>query len=265
MYIYIYIYIESGKGSSSKLHPRIQSLMDLIFDMKMMTQQMVEIGYDARKMPLGKLSKATIKQGYQALQKIADVLNKKTKGDLMDLSSDFFTVIPHDFGFKHMSQFVINTPQKLKEKTDMVAALGDIEIAHRLLETKGDENLSELDKNYKSLNCPMRHLDTKGDEFKMIQQYINNTKQYCNIDTVDIFKIDRDGEEKRYQKKIGNDVLLWHGSGISNFVGILSQGMRYIYIYYIYIIYIYIIYIGLHHRKPHAQDTTSGRGYIWQT
>ena len=114
------------------------------------------------------------------------------------------------FIFMETSTFgLINTPQKLKEKTEMVAALGDIDIVHRRLETKGNENLNGLDKNYKSLMCSMRHLDTKGDQFKLIQQYFNNTKQHCNIDTVvDLFKIDRDGVEKRYQKNIGNDILL---------------------------------------------------------
>ena len=29
-----------------------------------------------------------------------------------------------------------------------------------------------------------------------------------------------------YDKKIGNNMLLWHGSRVSNFVGILSQGLR---------------------------------------
>jgi poly [ADP-ribose] polymerase len=54
-------------------------------------------------MPLGKLSKETIKKGYEVLQKISDVIEKKTKGDLLDLSSAFYTVIPHDFGFKLVS------------------------------------------------------------------------------------------------------------------------------------------------------------------
>ena len=42
-----------------------------------------------------------------------------------------------------------------------------------------------------------------------------------------MFKLERDGEDKRYNpKKLGNKMLLWHGSRFSNFVGILSQGLR---------------------------------------
>lgn len=42
----------------------------------------------------------------------------------------------------------------------------------------------------------------------------------------DIFKVKRPGEEERYLNDIGNDMLLWHGSRVSNFGGILSQGLR---------------------------------------
>lgn len=38
----------------------MQNLVKLICDLNMMKQQMVEIGYDAKKLPLGKLSKKTI-------------------------------------------------------------------------------------------------------------------------------------------------------------------------------------------------------------
>jgi poly [ADP-ribose] polymerase len=36
--------------------------------MKMMNNQMKEIGYDAKKMPLGKLAKASILKGYESLK-----------------------------------------------------------------------------------------------------------------------------------------------------------------------------------------------------
>ena len=43
-----------------------------------------------------------------------------------------------------------------------------------------------------------------------------------------IFKIERDGEKKRYKpfKELPNRKLLWHGSRTTNFAGILSQGLR---------------------------------------
>lgn len=42
--------------------------MELIFDINMMNKQMVQIGYNVDKMPLGKLSKDNIKKGYGILK-----------------------------------------------------------------------------------------------------------------------------------------------------------------------------------------------------
>ena len=49
------------KKESSKLSKEVQDLMNLIFDMKMINNSMKEIGYDAKKCPLGKLGDSTIK------------------------------------------------------------------------------------------------------------------------------------------------------------------------------------------------------------
>ncbi len=44
---------------------------------------------------------------------------------------------------------------------------------------------------------------------------------------LDVFKLKRQGEDKKFNpNKYGNKKLLWHGSRFSNFVGILSQGLR---------------------------------------
>ena len=60
----------------------------------------------------------------------------------------------------------------------------------------------------------------------MITNYVKQGKGHYNPKVLNIYSIKREGEEKRYTKSIGNDTLLWHGSRISNYVGILSQGLR---------------------------------------
>uniref|UniRef100_A0A2P2QAK7 NAD(+) ADP-ribosyltransferase n=1 Tax=Rhizophora mucronata TaxID=61149 RepID=A0A2P2QAK7_RHIMU len=100
----------------------------------MMKQQMMDIGYNANKLPLGKLSRSTILKGYDVLRRIADVMGTTDRMKLEQLSGEFYTVIPHDFGFKKMCEFVIGTPLNLKFKLEMVEALGEIEVATKLLE-----------------------------------------------------------------------------------------------------------------------------------
>lgn len=67
----------------------------------------------------------------------------------------------------------------------------------------------------------------------MVRDYVANTHAPTHsaytLEVEEVFKLDREGEDKRFAKKsdsIGNHQLLWHGSRITNFVGILSQGLR---------------------------------------
>lgn len=64
------------KQPDSKLDPKVQDLIRLIFDMKMMAKQMKEIGYDAKKMPLGKLAKKSISKGYEILKSLMEEIKK---------------------------------------------------------------------------------------------------------------------------------------------------------------------------------------------
>lgn len=62
---------------------------------------MKEIGYDVKKMPLGKLAKSNIEKGYEILNDLSKVIKeKKSRSRIEDLSNDFYSYIPHDFGFK---------------------------------------------------------------------------------------------------------------------------------------------------------------------
>lgn len=62
----------------------------------------------------------------------------------------------------------------------------------------------------------------------MIDKYVQHTKGYHKkLRVVDAFKVERRGELSTYNPdNLGNRKLLWHGSRFSNFVGILSQGLR---------------------------------------
>lgn len=63
---------------------------------------MIEFELDLTKMPLGKLSKKQLEKAYGILSQAQEILNEKeqSKTKLVDLSNQFFTLIPHDFGRK---------------------------------------------------------------------------------------------------------------------------------------------------------------------
>ena len=61
----------------------------------------------------------------------------------------------------------------------------------------------------------------------MIETYVENTRGHYRMKVLHAFNVQRNGEDKLFNpKKLGNKMLLWHGSRFSNFVGILSQGLR---------------------------------------
>ncbi|KAK4364834.1 hypothetical protein RND71_016192 [Anisodus tanguticus] len=145
-------------------------------------------------------------------------------------------VIPHDFGFKKMltsGEFVIDTPQKLKRKIEMVEALAEIEVTTKLLEDNTKTQEDPLYYQYEQLRCKLVPVEVGSQEFLMIKNYMKNTHAKTHygyvVDIVQIFRASRDGETERHQKKFSdtsNRMLLWHGSRLTNWAGILSQGLR---------------------------------------
>ena len=49
-----------------------------------------------------------------------------------DYSAKFYMYIPHNFGFKKMSNFIINTKDDLSKKTSLVSDLIDIKTAYKV-------------------------------------------------------------------------------------------------------------------------------------
>lgn len=73
------------------------------------------------------------------------------------------------------------------------------------------------------------------EEWKILEQYVQNGRvfdrslSFPQLTLVDAFRVEREGENERFEKvkNIGNRILLWHGSRVTNYVGILSQGLCY--------------------------------------
>ena len=121
----------------------------------------------------------------------------------------------------------------MKEKTEMLNNLLEIEIAYNIIKTGGgDSEVDPVDEHYKKLKCEMEVVEKESEEFARLVEYVKNTHASTHsayqLHVQDIFKTRREGEFDRYQafKNLHNRKLLWHGSRLTNFVGILSQGLR---------------------------------------
>jgi len=84
-----------------------------------------------------------------------------------------------------------------------------------------------LDEDYEKLKCKMVVLDKDNKERKMLDDFVKARSDGRMITVIDAFKIEREGEVAKYNpNKYDNKKLLFHGSRFSNYVGILSNGMR---------------------------------------
>ena len=257
---------EAKKPVESALDTRVQSFMALISDISMMKEQMREIGFDAERMPLGKLQKRTILEAYKCLQQLSQILVPGAtisgggggassagaamsggsmggggvaplhRGRIEELSNGFYSLIPHVSSFADGSGTRarlpwIDTPAKLKEKIEMVEALGNIELAQRVISPgKGSGfDVHPIDAKYNSLGTRLTPIDKGGATHAMLAEYIANTHAATHntysIELVQAFEVQRDGEAAAF-KDVGNRQLLWHGSRLTNWCGILSTGLR---------------------------------------
>ncbi|XP_054452113.1 poly [ADP-ribose] polymerase 2 [Anoplopoma fimbria] len=217
------------KKRTSKLDVKIQSLLELICDVKAMEECVLEMKFDIRKAPLGKLTSEQIRAGYLALKKIEDCLKKKGNNrELLEACNQFYTRIPHDFGLK--TPPIIRTEDELKEKISLLEALSDIQIAVKMVQSSENSDEHPLDRQYCSLHCQMQPLDSGSNEYTVIEKYLQSTHASTHCDysmtVLDIFSVDREGERNSFLSNMPNRTLLWHGSRLSNWVGILSQGLR---------------------------------------
>ncbi|KAI0933069.1 hypothetical protein AcW1_000001 [Taiwanofungus camphoratus] len=241
---------EPERIPDSTLAPEIQTLCRLIFSAKLIDIHLSSMNYDANKLPLGKLAKSTILNGFAALKKLSEVL-AQPDGDaakqmggfrsaVEELTGRYYSIIPHVFGRNRPT--IIDDMATLKRELELVDALGDMEIASKLIASsvpKGADGkpINPLDANFLSLRLSaMNPVSASTKEFAALQAYARDTHgathQHYQVQVQYAFRVDRQEEMDAWVKSghnalaDGERLLLWHGSRTTNFAGILKQGLR---------------------------------------
>ncbi|XP_048020697.1 poly [ADP-ribose] polymerase 2 isoform X2 [Megalobrama amblycephala] len=212
-----------------QLNSKVQSLLELICDLKAMEEYVLEMKFDTKKAPLGKLTTEQIRAGYSSLKRIEECLKRKNSNkELLEACNQFYTRIPHDFGLR--TPPIIRTKDELKEKIALLEALSDIQIAVKMVQSSVQSDEHPVDRHYRSLQCRLEPLDSHSNEFKVIEKYLQSTHAPTHTDytmtILDIFAVEKEGEKDNFNSELENRMLLWHGSRLTNWVGILSQGLR---------------------------------------
>lgn len=203
----------------------VQQLVELIYDPKLYKKTMSQLRIDSKRLPLGKLSKQQIGRAYEILAYISDNLEKLDSKKFTKLSSQYYTIIPYASGID--SPPIIDSSDKITEKIEQLKILDDMVVAAKKLVNPKLEGLNE---KYLSLNCGLSTVSSDH-EVNMIINYVKNTSastHYFKIKVKNIFKINRKLDDEHFSKfqNFENRQLLWHGSGLANYVSILSNGLR---------------------------------------
>lgn len=195
---------------------------------------MVQLSINLDELPLGKLSRAHITEGFAVLSGIADLLSQpqdaKRDASLRDQSSRFATVIPQ------VAPQAILSQEQLAEKAAMLEALRDMELAAKLVGAPGSAAgagaeraasparpalgplhfphrvysppprpapaaRSTLYSKYQSVGCEIRPLEQGGAEFALLEKYLGTnhgpTHTDWTLSLVDAFSLDRAARASR--------------------------------------------------------------------
>jgi hypothetical protein len=174
-------------------------------------------------------------QGFEALHRLHDALKcDADRTALTMLSSHFFSLVPHP------QLAVIDSMVRLMEKVEMLVALCVHSGHHELLLpdlTRRYFATNHLDASYSALKCRLMPLLPTSKEFGLVQAYIFNS--YCCVGNsmgnnfgadgklLTVFRVEKESEAARFAayRTAPNRRVLWHGSRMSNWMGILKHGL----------------------------------------
>lgn len=215
----------------SKLPERTQNLVKMLFDVNSMKQTMMDFKLDLEKMPLGRLSKKQLHDAYQVLTDLNNlIIQGAPDANFIGLSNKFFNLLPHNFGMSHAP--IIDTLEMIQHKREILDNLIEFEIAYSMLNEDVDDNLNPIDSYYEHLKTELTPIDHDSEDFVLINRYLQNTHAETHssysLEIIDVFRVHRKVEQHRYKpfEAFENRQLLWHGSRTTNYVGILSHGLR---------------------------------------
>jgi poly [ADP-ribose] polymerase len=180
--------------------------------------------------PLGILTLGQIEKGEAILQAAYDLFNKKRAKDrdeqLTRLSGEFYSAVPHRIGRSRTSAeaAVLNSLAAFEQKQQTLQLMKD------MLQVNGEGGdvlfSSQVDREYEALGSRIEWIDPAEKESTELSKYVLRSQiKSKSIVIKNLFRVRREGEWGRFAEGVGNDRLLFHGSRISNWVGILSRGI----------------------------------------
>ncbi|KAH3768093.1 protein mono-ADP-ribosyltransferase PARP4 [Pelomyxa schiedti] len=139
------------------------------------------------------------------------------------LSSEFFSLVP----VGQSRQKLISTMEQVLEWLDLLQSMKDLtNLGEASFDMSG--NLNDVDMLYYSLGCDIDLVSPSSSEYANIVEIIGQRRQRNGggpLTIGKIFKAHRHMDLSSFTNGISNHQLLFHGTAIGNWLGILSRGM----------------------------------------
>ncbi|MCA9713371.1 MAG: WGR domain-containing protein [Myxococcales bacterium] len=216
------------KAARKPLTPALSTLVDYIYSEAtnaLTSTVKATITANGIETPLGVLTHGQIDKGQAVLDAILDELkrSRKRKAKLRELSGEFYTLIPHRLGRTRaaIEAATISSKTAFAEKNDTLQLMRD------MLQVSGDDNVlfdGGAADQYAALGCAIEPLAKTSAEYKRWSKHVLDNQLSRGIKIVNLYTLKRPPEHKSY-RKLSNERLLFHGSSLRNWVGILSRGI----------------------------------------
>ena len=217
------------------LHPAVADLVRYLYaeaTNALTTSVCAKITAEGIETPLGILTIGQIEKGEAILAEAYKVFQEKSgsvsgrKRKLEQLSGEFYTVIPHRIGRSRaaVEAAVLGDVGAFAAKQETLQLMKD------MLNVNGDGGSvlydAQVDSQYLSLKCDVRYLEKGGAEYRQIEQYVHKSQARGErVRVQNVYAVRRPGEHEAFTSQIDNQRLLFHGSRMQNWVGLLSRGI----------------------------------------
>uniref|UniRef100_A0A915CY84 Poly [ADP-ribose] polymerase n=1 Tax=Ditylenchus dipsaci TaxID=166011 RepID=A0A915CY84_9BILA len=216
--------MDSSSGTKCQLDFRVRQLLRMLTDEKELKNAVQELDFDTNASPLGKITKEQIQAGYEALNKILELIKSHNKTTSLSLSTkyieeinNYYTIIPHAYGLR--------APPLIVSKEQVNHEMRLLEV---LRNKKTEKHVFDI--RYEQLNCKITPVELSDPIYEIIIDYLKNSFSKSHYgDTLfitNLFEVDRQAERERFRADLGNRKLLWHGSRMTNWYNILREGLQ---------------------------------------
>jgi poly [ADP-ribose] polymerase len=219
------------KPQPSTLQPLVQDLVKYIYaeaTNALTTTVAAKITANGIETPLGVLTVGQIEKGEEILGEIHAVASsaKPNKTKLESLSGDFYSAIPHRIGRTRdaIAAAIIADLGAISQKQETLQLMKD------MLAVNGEQGSvlfdDQVDTQYKALGAEIVAVDKSSGEWKEWADFVVSSQvKSKNIKVENVYKLKRNSEWDVFDSKVGNEKMLFHGSRIQNWVGLLTRGI----------------------------------------